>query len=79
MDHYEVAISNAIHEIEVCKEKLIDIIFDITISGELKDWAENVEVGEDFYFSKELYESLDDQNIKHLLSIINHLEMRFPK
>lgn len=77
MDQYDKAISNAIDQIEVCKENLIDIIFEIAINGELKEWAENVEVGEHFYFSKELFLSLEDKNIQHVISIIEMMEMKF--
>lgn len=78
MNEYEGAILDTKFIIEEFKDKLIDCLFEIAINGELKEWAENVEVGEDFYFSKELYESLNDLKIKHLVSIINHLETKFP-
>ena len=61
------------------KEQLIDKVFDLAITGELKDWADTVEEGEDFYFSKELFESLNDKNVKKVISLIEFIELNFLK
>lgn len=49
-------------------------MFEIAINGELKDFAETVDIGEHFFFSRELFESLEDEKIKKLLTLINNLE-----
>lgn len=75
MEKYRQAISDAITELEDNKERLIENLFEIAINGELRDWAKDVELGEDFYFSRELFQSLDDKNIKLLIALIENIEM----
>ena len=74
MDDYQHAIERTLKQLEETKEKLIDQIFDLAINGELKEWSENVEVGENFYFSRELFQSLDDKSIKTILRLVDIIE-----
>lgn len=53
MNYYENAIVNLIVELNHTKGNLIDNLFQIAITGELKDWAETVDIGEYFFFSRE--------------------------
>lgn len=79
MDSYSLAIINTINQLEQSKEKLIDLLFDIAIHGELKPWSDMVIEGEHFYFSREHFESLDYANVTQLIKIIDTLEMKFPQ
>ncbi|MGQ7855800.1 hypothetical protein ACUN24_16320 [Pedobacter sp. WC2501] len=74
MDDYQHAIERTLKQLEETKEKLIDQIFDLAINGELKEWSETIEIGEHFYFGKELFESLEDKNIKQLIDLIAKIE-----
>lgn len=79
MDDYQQAIERTLKLLDATKEKLIDQIFDLAINGELREWSETVEIGEHFFFSRELLESLEDSNIQYLISLIDQLETKFPK
>ena len=74
MNYYKNAIANVIIELNHTKENLIDNLFQIAITGELKDWAETVDIGEHFFFSRDLFESLEDERIKKLLTLIGTIE-----
>jgi len=76
MNYYQHAIERMLKLLDETKERLIDQIFDLAINGELKEWSETVEIGEHFYFSKELFESLEDENIKQLIDLVAKIENR---
>jgi hypothetical protein len=71
---YNKSIGNSIVILEETKERLTDVIFQIAINGELKEWADEVEIGEHFYFSKELLQSLEDEKINLLISLVENIE-----
>ena len=72
---YQTVLHETLLLIEQTKEQLIDKVFDLAITGELKEWSNTVEEGEYFYFSKELFESLEDKNISVIISLINRIEI----
>ena len=74
---YQTVLRETLLLIEQTKEQLIDHVFNLAITGELRDWANTVDEGEHFYFSKELFESLDDTNIQKIISVINFIESKF--
>lgn len=76
---YRTVLHETLLLIEQTKEQLIDKVFDLAVTGELKEWADAVEEGGDFYFSKELFESLDDENIRKVISLINFIELSYSK
>jgi hypothetical protein len=76
MNDYQHAIERTLKLLDETKERLIDQIFDLAINGELKAWSETIEIGEHFYFSKELLQSLEDENIKQLIDLIAQIENR---
>lgn len=79
MNDYQTNISETIEILIETKHKLIQKMFDLAITGELKEWSDTIDVGEHFYFSRELFESLDDPNIRYLIFLTTQLEIRFPK
>ena len=74
MNDYQTNISETFTILIETKEKLIQKIFDLAISGELKEWSDTIEEGEHFFFSRELFESLEDEKIKQLISLIISIE-----
>lgn len=74
MNHYESSVINTVNLLNEFKEELVDNIFQIAINGELRVWSEITEIGEDYFFSKELLESLEDENVQMLISLVEHIE-----
>ncbi|RZJ49277.1 MAG: hypothetical protein EOO44_18565 [Flavobacterium sp.] len=74
MNSYELAIQKTIHQLSESKENLVDNIFQIAINGELKVWSEITEVGEHYFFSKELLQSLEDEKVQMLISLVEQME-----
>lgn len=74
MDDYQTNISKTVEILTETKDKLIQKVFDLAITGELKEWSDTIDVGEHFYFSRELFESLGDTAIHKLLTLIGKIE-----
>jgi len=76
MNDYQTNISETVEILTDTKQKLIQKVFDLAITGELKEWSDTIEEGEHFIFSRELFESLEDENIRQLIDLITHIEKK---
>ncbi|WP_175635093.1 hypothetical protein [Pedobacter ghigonis] len=74
MNDYQTNISETVEILIEIKHKLIQKIFDLAITGELKEWSDTIEEGEHFFFSRELFESLEDRNVKVIIGVVAEIE-----
>ncbi|MCX2575067.1 hypothetical protein [Pedobacter sandarakinus] len=79
MNDYQTNIFETVEILNETKHKLIQKVFDLAITGELKEWSDTIDVGEHFFFTRELFESLEDNRIKMIVALIDHLEVTLYK
>ena len=72
---YEDSLQQAAAALVDIREQLFNIVFQVAITGELKDWAESVDVGETVTFSKEMFEGCGDANVQLLTKLLSEVEL----
>ena len=71
---YRTVIRDAVLKLVGIRNEVFDLSFDLAISGELKEWADAVPVGEDHTFTRELFEGCNDVNLKLLTELLGKVE-----
>jgi hypothetical protein len=71
---YKEALLDTIVALVEARHKLFDHLFTLTVTGELKAWADAVPVGESHTFTKELFDGLEDANIQLLMPLLREIE-----
>lgn len=73
-ESYKENLKEVLENLEKANELILDSMISIALKGELLEWSNSVPVGEDHYFSKELFEGCDDYNIQLLVSLAEKLD-----
>ena len=71
---YTEAIKDTVSVLVEARQKLFDQLFELSVTGELKEWADGVPVGEDHTFTKEIFDGLNDTNIQLLMPLLLKIE-----
>jgi len=71
---YKESLEQAAAALVGIREQLFNIIFQVAITGELREWADSVEIGEQFTFSKEMFTGCGDANIQLLTQLLTSVE-----
>ena len=72
--YYNDSIREAIKKLAAFQGELFLSIFNIAMTGELKEWNKSVEIGEVYEFSNEIFEGCSDTNIQLLTELMNKVE-----
>lgn len=73
-DYYKESIIDVVRKLDEVYDILFDQVFNIAMSGELKQWSKGVEVGEVHQFNKEIFEGCSDINLNLLTTLMRHVE-----
>lgn len=72
--NYKESLQQAAAGLLNIREQLFDIVFQVAITGELKEWADGIDDGEAFPFSKEMFEGCEDANVLLLTKLLSGVE-----
>ena len=73
-DHYNDSLKDAVKKLAVIREIIFSSVFNLAMVGELKEWSNNVEIGETHEFSKAIFEGCSDTNIQLLTKLMSTIE-----
>ena len=68
---YREALLEAALSLKYFIDNLQDRIFEITMTGEMKEWSESVPTNEQHQIDMEVFEACDDGNVTSLLQLLN--------
>ncbi|HMO32938.1 MAG TPA: hypothetical protein PKE07_08070 [Lacibacter sp.] len=71
---YKQAVQDTVTVLVEARHKLFDQLFTLTVTGELKEWADAVPVGESHTFTNELFDGLEDTNVQLLMPLLREIE-----
>lgn len=71
---YREALLNAASKLDFFMEGLLSNLFEVAMTGELKEWAETVPNGESHTLGMDLFSALDDINAKALVRLYKAIE-----
>lgn len=73
-NNYRQALTDAVSDLVNIRSRVFDILFQLAVTGELKEWAETVPVGESHIFTKEMFEGCNDANMQMIVKLLNDIE-----
>lgn len=71
---YKESLQQAASALFNIRERLFNAVFQVAITGELKEWSDTITVGEQVTFSKEMFEGCEDANVQLLTQLLNNVE-----
>ena len=72
---YHQAVEQTALTLQESIEKMEDQLFSLLVTGELKEWFDNIPVGEEVLIENAVYEGCDDNNIKTVLLAIKRMKL----
>lgn len=73
-DHYRETLTETIKKLVDIRQQIFELLFQLAIKGELKEWSDNVPTGETHTFTKEIFEGCTDTNIELIVNLLNNVE-----
>lgn len=73
-DYYRETLTETVTGLVNVRQQIFDLLFQLAITGELKEWADSVPVGEFHTFTKEIFEGCSDANMHLLVKLLNQVE-----
>lgn len=71
---YRHRVFEAVQAMNAFEPDLFDVILNVALSGELKEWSDSVPIGEAHTFHNDLLEACDDINIQIAVKVWNNLK-----
>ncbi|GAB3840684.1 hypothetical protein [Hymenobacter jeollabukensis] len=71
---YRESLQQAATALVGIRGQLFDLVFQVAITGELKEWADSIAVGEQVTFSKEMFAGCEDTNVRLLTQLLTGVE-----
>jgi hypothetical protein len=71
---YREALLEAALTMKYFIDNLQDRIFEITMTGEMKEWSESVPTNEEHQIGMEVFEACDDINVTSLLKLLKDVD-----
>lgn len=76
-DNYKDNLKSALQNLIAVNESIFNSLIDISMQGDLKEWNNNVPIGETHQFDFELFKNSDDTNIQMLVKLIETVDETF--
>ena len=76
-DNYKSNLKSALENLIKVNESIFNSLIDISMQGDLKEWNNNVPIGETHQFDFELFKNSDDTNIQMLVKLIEIVDETF--
>ena len=73
-NEYKESLLQATTALVNIREQLFNAVFQVAITGEMKEWSDTIAVGEQVTFSKEMFEGCGDANVQLLTHLLNNVE-----
>lgn len=71
---YKDSLQQAADALVGIREQLFNIVFQVAITGELKEWSDSIDVGDEVTFSKEIFAGCGDANVQLLTQLLTNVE-----
>jgi hypothetical protein len=76
-ENYRNNLKDALENLIIVNKSIFDSLIPLAMQGELKDWNDNIPIGEVIQFDFELFKGCDDTNIQKLVHLIEKVEETF--
>ena len=76
-NNYKDNLKSALKNLIAVNESIFNSLIDISMQGDLKEWNNNVPIGETHQFDFELFKNSDDTNIQMLVKLIETVDETF--
>jgi hypothetical protein len=73
-DHYQERLIETVTKLVDIRQQVFDLLFQVAITGELKEWSDSVPVGEFHNFTREMFEGCTDTNMQVLVKLLDNVE-----
>ena len=73
-DHYKESLKETLKTLKEVNESLFQSLIHVTTQGELKEWNNEVPIGEVHQFDWNLFKNSDDTNIQLLVKLMENVE-----
>lgn len=74
IDNYRETLSETVTKLVDIRGQVFDLVFQVAITGELKEWSDSVPVGEFHNFTREMFEGCSDTNMQLLVKLLDNVE-----
>jgi hypothetical protein len=74
IDHYRETLTETVTKLDDIRQQVFDLIFQVAITGELKEWSDSVPVGEFHNFTREMFAGCSDANMQLLVKLLDNIE-----
>src|SRR5690349_14649915 len=74
IDHYKETLSETVTKLVDIRGQVFDLLFQVAMTGELKEWSNSVPVGEFHNFTREMFEGCSDTNMQLLVKLLDNVE-----
>lgn len=71
---YRETLTETVTKLVDIRQQVFDLLFQVAVTGELKEWSDSVPVGEFHTFTKEIFEGCSDTNMQLLVKLLNNVE-----
>ncbi len=72
---YQQAVELTAYTLQDSIRKIENQLFSLLVTGELKEWFDNIPIGEEVLIENAVYEGCDDNNIKTVLLAIKRMKL----
>jgi hypothetical protein len=76
-DNYKENLKEALKNLIKVNESIFNSLIDISMQGDLKEWNNEVPIGETHQFDFELFKNSGDANIQLLVKLIENVDATF--
>lgn len=76
-ENYKENLKEALKNLIAVNGSIYNSLIDITMQGELKEWNNDVPIGEVHQFDFELFKNSHDTNIQLLVKLMEHVDETF--
>lgn len=73
-DTYRETLTETVNKFVDIRQQVFDLLFQVAITGELKEWSDSVPAGEVHSFTREMFEGCNDINMQVLVKLLNNVE-----
>ena len=76
-DNYKENLKEALKNLIKVNESIFNSLIDISMQGDLKEWNNEVPIGETHQFDFELFKNSGDTNVQLLVKLIENVDATF--
>lgn len=73
--YYRETLTETVSKLVDIRQQIFDLLLQVAVTGELKEWSDKVPIGESHSFTKKMFEGCSDTNMQLIVKLLNNVEI----